>query len=143
MQAYLPVVIAILAVCTGHADSTREVGFACATTAGDPCAFPFTYQSTVYNSCTTVDNGDTPWCYTEADAVVGSAYGNCADSTGDSTGDSSIAAAEDEYQDTAGGTLCKSVCGDLNNGGSAPWCYTKYNEDDSWGYCGCPGGVPP
>jgi hypothetical protein len=71
--------------------------------------------------------------------VVGSAYGNCADSTGDG----SIAAAEDEHQDMAGGTLCKSVCGDLDNGGSAPWCYTKYNEDDSWGYCGCPGGVPP
>ena len=26
------------------------------------CVFPFEYKGVSYDSCTTLDNGDTPWC---------------------------------------------------------------------------------
>ena len=32
---------------------------------GAPCLFPFTYKGVKHTSCTTLDNGGQPWCYTE------------------------------------------------------------------------------
>ena len=45
------------------------------TTDGKCCIFPFTYEGTEYYHCTTVDNGNTPWCYYKSG--WGTKWGNC------------------------------------------------------------------
>ena len=42
------------------------------TTHGECCIFPFTYRGTKYYRCTTVDRGNTPWCYYNLNS-----WGNC------------------------------------------------------------------
>ena len=39
----------------------------CKTTNGLSCVFPFIYAGVEYSQCTTVENGETPWCSTETD----------------------------------------------------------------------------
>ena len=40
------------------------------------CIFPFTYEGTKYYRCTTVDNGNTPWCYYKLRGLL-KKWGNC------------------------------------------------------------------
>ena len=42
---------------------------------GRCCVFPFTYDGKSYSSCTTVDNGNKPWC--SFDAVYRGQWANC------------------------------------------------------------------
>merc|ERR1711953_276206 len=41
----------------------------CSTTGGNAdgreCKFPFIYKGVTYNTCTSVDNNNQPWCYTD------------------------------------------------------------------------------
>ena len=36
----------------------------CKTVKGTDCQFPFKYKGKDYGKCTTMDNGNNPWCYT-------------------------------------------------------------------------------
>ena len=48
-----------------------------------PCKFPFIYQGKEYLTCTSVDNGDQPWCSTEVNYenhFIKTKWGNCRDS---------------------------------------------------------------
>ena len=42
---------------------------------GRCCAFPFTYGGVSYDSCTTVANGNKPWC--SFDSVYAGKWANC------------------------------------------------------------------
>lgn len=42
---------------------------------GTPCVFPFVFKGKSYNKCTTVNNGQTPWCSTEK--TYKKQWGNC------------------------------------------------------------------
>eukprot|EP01046_Picozoa_sp_COSAG06_P048156 COSAG06_NODE_7142_length_2614_cov_2.351889_2_plen_629_part_01 len=58
---------------------------------GSNCLFPFTYGGVQYNECTSVDNGNTPWCSLED--TYASLWGNCVcdGSNADSTYESGAA----------------------------------------------------
>ena len=45
--------------------------------AGTPCDFPFTYKGRSYSSCTPIDNGIKPWCYTKHSDGKSKLWGNC------------------------------------------------------------------
>ena len=47
------------------------------TTEGDCCVFPFIYRSKKYQSCTTVDNGNIPWCATTSNYDTDEMRGQC------------------------------------------------------------------
>ena len=47
---------------------------------GKLCVFPFNFKGTFYFECTTVENGDQPWCSVEVDSDgnhIGGKWGNC------------------------------------------------------------------
>ena len=51
-------------------------------TIGTPCVFPFRYRNEGHTKCTTMDNGDKPWCSTETDMhgnYMAGKWGNCGD----------------------------------------------------------------
>ena len=54
---------------------------------GRCCVFPFTYGGVSYNSCTTVANGNKPWC--SFDSVYAGKWANC--------GKENIVCKEDSY----------------------------------------------
>ena len=64
--------------------STSQVTTPCATfTKGGNannamCVFPFIYKGTTYYKCTTINNGDTPWCATTSSYDADEQWGNCA-----------------------------------------------------------------
>ena len=55
------------------------LGDVCRTENGQKCIFPFNYEGTTYNTCTSVDN-DQPWCAYEVDSdatLVEGEWENC------------------------------------------------------------------
>merc|ERR1719282_1730995 len=109
----------------------------CQTEDGDECVFPFTYQDTKYNECTSVDDVK-PWCFTDLrSGEWGYCMGSC--STTSSTPARKTKPTHSSCQTENGdacvfpftyqGTLyheCTSVVA------GKPWCFT---DGGGWGYC--------
>ena len=114
----------------------------CQTTKGEACKFPFTYQGTEYNQCTTVANNGVPWCSTAT------GWGNCQQSCTSSLTTGGWDFFESDTYRNISGCLTLTTTGEActfpftykgnvyygctsvaNNG--VPWCSTA----TGWGTC--------
>ena len=113
----------------------QEISCAVRTTSGEFCVFPFYYKDRWYESCTTMDYGNTLWCATSSNFDRDNKWGEC-----DTTLGSNCVVNTTSGESCAFPFYYKSKryqsCITVDNGNSL-WCATtrNYDKDRKWGNC--------
>ncbi|XP_077307888.1 72 kDa type IV collagenase-like isoform X2 [Lithobates pipiens] len=111
---------------------------------GEPCVFPFKYNSKWYMGCTGdgTDDGRL-WCATTADYDTDGKWGYCSCkliNTVDGTAKGLPCVFPFTYKSKS-----YSYCTGDGTSDGRPWCATtpNYDKDGKWGYCSCKNGCKP
>ncbi|MBN3290662.1 MMP2 collagenase, partial [Polypterus senegalus] len=103
---------------------------------GAPCKFPFTFEGTTYNSCTTEGRSDGyRWCSTTEDYDRDKTYGFCPETAMSTVGGNSDGA-PCVFPFTFLGNKYDS-CTTSGRSDDKMWCATShsYDDDRKWGFC--------
>ncbi|XP_078067033.1 72 kDa type IV collagenase [Mustelus asterias] len=103
---------------------------------GEPCAFPFTFESRQYDSCTTEGRSDGyRWCSTTSNYDTDRKYGFCPDSAMSTTGGNSDGEPCIFPFTFLGSTYDSCTTSGRTDG--QMWCATtgNYDTDSKWGFC--------
>ncbi|XP_072374374.1 72 kDa type IV collagenase [Scyliorhinus torazame] len=103
---------------------------------GEPCTFPFTFESRQYDSCTAEGRSDGyRWCSTTSNYDVDKKYGFCPDSALSTSGGNS-----DGLPCVFPFTFLAKMydsCTTIGRNDGQMWCATtgNYDTDSKWGFC--------